>query len=550
MLMPSRWIPLFKPHPSRRELLRRQSGELPKRRQAELNRHLADCEECRQYVESTEISIEAYRSAMEDSGGRSDRMARRFALGLDAADREMQAERQTRGTLSGIPRPVWVGAAATLTLAAVVYFQFSRPPVAQASEVVERAVRAETGRRQSDVRRIEIRSRQHRVVREFSGSSAAASTVTADAQLLAAELQTISLKWDDPLSARDFQVWRSGLAQETDKVTSDDATISVTTAALGKATQERTLVVRKLDWHAVRQTITIPGDTIEIEELAALPMTRPKAVEVTGLGAAPVADAIPAGAPEPVTAKASQGIRERQVEAWTILHRLQADVNEQLAADLKGDEIEVTGVVETSNRKHQLVDALSTIEELQFAVHAADEADASPARAGQEVIVSASAARPPLLEDWLHTNFTDREERSNFTARAFGLSVGLSKRASAMAHLATQFPQQVSERLSPHAAEELRQLAGDFAQGIREGRVELAEHLAPISNVEGGSTVEGAGWQCEARAWSEASRSVGRALALLLTSHDVTDVDEKGAREMLRTGLEGLKDGACRSTNR
>jgi hypothetical protein len=147
-------------------------------------------------------------------------------------------------------------------------------------------------------------------------------------------------------------------------------------------------------------------------------------------------------------------------------------------------------------------------------------------------------------------NFTNRDERSNFTARAFNLSVGLSKRASAMAHLATQFPQKESELLSAHASEELVQLASDFQRGIREGRAALTAHLAPITDDDERSTIVAADWQCDARIWSGASRTIARALALLLSSHEDPNVDEKDARQALRRGLKGLDESSCVSANR
>jgi hypothetical protein len=488
-----------------------------------------------------ETTIEGYGSLLHNSfgAGPSDRLTETFARHLDQVDREVR-----RNPLPRISRPAWLAVAAAVPLCVVLFLQFSQPPAAQASEIVARAIREEALRPQHQVRRIEIRTRQHRIVRDYANPA-----ITGDAKLVAAVLQTVSLKWDDPLSARDFQIWRKGLADEVDKVTIDEATISVQTTARTSEAQERTLVVRKVDWHPIRQSIKIPGDTIDIEELAVAP-------EAETVAAKSVPDVkrpsvVGPATAETVTVTRPSDIRERQIEAWTILHGLEADVNEQLAPDIKDrNAIQITGVVETSIRRQQIAQALSHLESVGFAVRAADEVNLRTPPAGGDVILSAGVSHPPLLEEWLRMNFTNRDERSNFTARAFTLSVGLSKRASAIVHLATQFPQKESDLLSPHAFEELVLVARDFQRGIREERAALTAHLAPISDGEEIGVVTAVDWQCDARIWSGASRTIARALALLLSSHEDPNVDEKGARQGLRRGLEGLDESSCVSANR
>ena len=503
--MPSPWIPFFERHPKRRELLLAQSGELSERRMASLYRHLDQCEQCRRYSESAAATMNEY--ALEGApAGEPDEIAEGFARRLNEVDRELRLPVQIRRPWFRIPRPEGILAAAAVLLCVALFVRFRRPPVAQASEVVERAVQAETRRAQHVVRRIEIRTRLHRAVRDYSGSGA--RSATGDAQFVAAALQNVSLQWDDPLNARDFQAWRSGLAGEVDEVSSDAATISVKTTARAADAQERTLVVRKADWCPIRQTIRIPGDTIDIQELAVLPETAPDTVAAL-VRTPEVVSTTPV--PEPTVATLTPSSRERRIDAWAILHRLQADVNEQIAPDSKdhGD-IEISGIVETSSRKLQLADALAPVDGIRFAVRAVDEVSVSVPPSSGVIVVSSGASRPPLLEEWLRTSFTDRNRRSDFTSRAFTLSAGLSQRASAMALLAEQFPQRESEQLSPHGSEKLTQIVSDFEQSIRGQRAALSTHLAPISGDRDYAAGTGAPWRCEARTWSDGSRRIGR----------------------------------------
>ena len=181
MWTPSRWIPFSRAHPSHRELLLMQSRELSPRHLARLQRHLTECEQCRRYIESAKDAIEGYGSILEDSfaadsfvAAKSDALQDRFARRLNDRDREMDLSSRAYRPRGWMPRLAWLVVAA-LSLAAVLFVEFSQPKVAQAAEVVERAVRAGIPawpQRQS--RMIEIRTRRHRVgsrVCEFDAQS-------------------------------------------------------------------------------------------------------------------------------------------------------------------------------------------------------------------------------------------------------------------------------------------------------------------------------------------------------------------------------------------
>jgi len=280
---------------------------------------------------------------------------------------------------------------------------------------------------------------------------------------LIAEIETIfqanHLDLQRPLSADAFAEWRKTIRRKSEIIqevalpgSSANDGLKLTTIAQEpyavNAIIEATLTVRKSDWHTVAQRLKVQGENevreYELSEtghevlplhaltvfadLAPTPSPVPAIIVAASPATSPaiIAKASPPPAPPPSEAE----VKEAEVAAMYALHQARADLGEQIEVVREaGQGVIVSGLVETPERKQQLMEALrdlplvaariQTIEEETR--QAARQAAASlPARAAETVtpnetvISTASGAQAGnAFEQRLARYFAEREPEPN-----------------------------------------------------------------------------------------------------------------------------------------
>jgi len=182
----------------------------------------------------------------------------------------------------------------------------------------------------------------------------------ADVKPVVETLSVVGVDWEAPLSAASFQAWRNRQTSVRDKVTESGDLLTLTTEAPGSLVQQESLTVRASDYHPVERKIkTRSGDTIEIAELN-YAILEWNAVNQSLFEPLPQpTDTAPAFHVAAVPSEVDLDLAE--LRARLELNRLQADAGEQITVTRTNHAIEVMGVVDTDERKRQIIAALDTL---------------------------------------------------------------------------------------------------------------------------------------------------------------------------------------------
>ncbi len=257
-----------------------------------------------------------------------------------------------------------------------------------------------------------------------------------------------------PLSAAGYAGWRRRVRQQSETVTEvalpgGEAGLRLTTVAEGPfadhAIIEASLLVRRSDWHAVAQQFRVQGEgeireyelsetTYEVLPWQALTVFAELAPTPT-----PAATVLPAASPTRLPAAASPApkampteaaLKDAEVAAAYALHQAQADLGEQIeiVRDPIGEstgqpdkQLVVRGLVETKERRQQLMEALRGIPlvtaRIQTVAEAARQAATTPSSRAAEVapdsepVISATSGAPAgkAFEQRLARYFAERE---------------------------------------------------------------------------------------------------------------------------------------------
>ena len=324
-----------------------------------------------------------------------------------------------------------------------------------------------------------------------------------------------------PLSAKTYADWRKTVRMESETVTEvalpDDARqahgsgLKLTTVVArphdAGAIIAASLIVRRADWHPVAEHLTVRGENeireyelreaaYEVMPLAALTVFAAPAPTPTAV-LAPAAEVtrMPAPSPsiKPVPTEAE--LRSAEVAALYTLHRMRADLGEQIEIlrDPAG-QVVVRGLVETADRKEQLIEALrdlalvatqiQTVEEAQRAASATGPkpsaaaatispaaADPGPAGAGNRDLQQ--QAFRAALENYFASSGGASAQAigqriTELTNRTLALSEAALARAWALRRLAENPSFKQTDQLSPEAKTRLVAMLESHGTGLRE----------------------------------------------------------------------------------
>ena len=237
-----------------------------------------------------------------------------------------------------------------------------------------------------------------------------------------------------PLSAAAFAEWREGVANRRDEVQLESERIRLTTSTVPASTSDgiwqASLLVRRQDWHPVALSLsvgTLDAPTVfafrelayEVVPLEALTVfaegipPAPSDGPATGVGRedGEKGERVSAGGVAKALLPSPEALRNAEVTALFALHQMRADLGEQIEISRTERQILVTGVVQSSGRRDELIDTLRDLPLVRAEIQTLDEALASLPKATPKAPTSPSDPQLVLTESEI--DVTRGEERGD-----------------------------------------------------------------------------------------------------------------------------------------
>ena len=469
-------------------------GELAGAETAIIRAHLEACWHCRVRMEKIERAIEDlvdYRAALvipyssRRDGSRAIFIARLCQYASEFAPRPAWRNLLERlATFAGAlvaPRIAWAGALLALSLA-IFLARVAVSPTVSANAVLERARISEKMTRASVqhpvvYQKLRIHSRAGTVTRTiyrdlFSGrksESSDASQVTLTG--LQTRMQEVNVDWQDPLSIESFLAWHASVSERSDDVTrANGGLLVVHTKVLNGplSLSGVDLTLRDGDYHAIAETLRFQDENIEMSEVdfsvLAFESVDPAIFETPS---SPQPAAIPVR--PTVSAPSISDLVHAEAEARVALHMLGADLGEPIDISSDGKEVLVSGLVDTSERKQDLLQALQTIPHLRSnlvsATEAAEKTDPLALKDDKPVVAVESA---PLLERELHATFPGPEAQTKFVNDVLETAMNAAGRAWSLRRLSDRYTKDIGSRLDMPTERKVELLIRDDARLLQQ----------------------------------------------------------------------------------
>ncbi len=378
-------------HLSDGELFLRVTGDLPSRKRARVERHLQACSVCRArygdfedmfWQVATYHSNEADADKLEARMWRSRLVAQLNQMADDLPETKIVKPENTKQSVGAfLPMNPILATGLILAVASIacvfVWMRQSRPSLtsnallvrAEAWEPVASHASAPRVIRQTVKISTRKRTLKRTIYRDAQGKRMArAQRPSSDETLLQWKLATAEVIWDAPLSATSYQDWHDAQRVREDQIrhAPGDLLVLTTTTPEG-AVAAQSLTVRDTDFHPVRRTVSFrDSETVEIAELdySVLPWSpavnglfQPEA----GMSASDSIRPQPALVPLPPLPLSEEQLTEAELNARLTMNCLHADTGEQIEVVRGAHGIEVRGITDTEQRKHELESQLEML---------------------------------------------------------------------------------------------------------------------------------------------------------------------------------------------
>jgi hypothetical protein len=358
-----------------------------------------------------------------------------------------------------------LAAAACAVLAALAYYRAADRPSARTNELLEHSA----GLTLPEGRMISVRTAGRTITRP-----AVLLDATRDADPESARLRTLfvaaSYSWRDPLSARSFRAWRSGLREKRDSVSvirqqGTEDSYRVRTESPGGALRTVSLTLRAADLRPVEGTFAFDGEApLEITEV---PPAATDAVQAKP----------PAARAPPAEALATP---EDTLHVLAALDAAGADVGDpiEISEDSAHRHVVVRGNGLTPERRQLIAEALKPLPRvvLEFDSGAANPLAAQSAPAVERNSTDIPADFRRQLED----RFGGAVELQEVTDRVLESSASIVARAHALQTLATWFPPGVAVSMVDRDRELLRDLRQRHVAELRRLLTRMHGDLEPL----------------------------------------------------------------------
>lgn len=428
-------------------------GELEPVRAREVREHLDVCDECRGLLSETEHVLRSYASAWRKSAPPPPKPWANLALHMNDLDAERFQTRPRPSTHTPSQRMWWLAAAAGVAFAFVT-LRLSTEQTVSAAELLEKA-----SVNDAPAHRLLVKTRSGRFIRSAQDLGAAE---------LAAMFREANFDWEEPLQARAFATWRSGLKQREDEVRVFESATRFTgrhyrirTSTPEGKLQQVSIVIRAADMRAVEERFEFRNqEWVEISEAPPEPRQSPM----------PLAQSpSPSGAEDQTSASASDEVR-----VLLALHKIGADLGEPIEVQRAQESVVVTVLGASARREKELRDAVGGLPRAVLRFEQPQPVRAPAAGGG-------TADEPPsgALQSRLLADFGSSANVEAFINRALEQSETVLARAHAIDQAAHRFSPQ--ESLTEEDREALRSIASDHLRILREELKELKGVLEPLT---------------------------------------------------------------------
>jgi len=283
-----------------------------------------------------------------------------------------------------------------------------------------------------------------------------------DDQWLKDRLNIAGVNWDEPLSAANYRDWRDSLPVKQDVVArtgNNLLTLTTSTYTSGPVLKE-SLTVRESDFHPVERTIELRDvGAVEIAELNydVMPWGAVNQDWFEPLSGS-MSDVHPSLSVPMPRLLSDLELDSAELEARFVLNQLHGDTGEQIHVTRSASGVQVKGVVDTDQRKSQLVGRLLQVPHVHPSILSVEEIGSQPqgipSRVGQSIQAYSIEAQASPLEQYL------REKKvpvDNLSAISQSLLDNCLKVQQAQGHLvelhyrfkrASQLPEDLQSQLT------------------------------------------------------------------------------------------------------
>ncbi len=460
-------------HLSDVELTLLATGDLPSRRQARVDRHLAACSVCRarrSRFEDLFSQLIAYHSygalseKLDDNTQRSQLVARLNQMPDEAPGAEIVWPKRAKNRVRAwLPMNPILATGLLLAVASIscvfLWMQQSRLNItsntllvraeawdrvaayASATGVIRQTVKITT--RKQTLRRTIFRDAEgRRKLRE--------QRLAEDEDSLKRKLVEADISWDAPLSATSYQDWHDAQRMRGDQIqrASGDLLVLTTTIPDG-AVASQSLTVRDTDFHPIRRTVSFrDSETVEIAELdySVLPWTPATSSLFQPEEGMLVAEATrprPALVQLPSPTLTEEQLNDAELSARLTLNRLHADTGEQIEVARSPHGIEVLGITDSEKRKHELESELYMLPHVTASLSSVEELKAKPSQRGElsSVKVIEMQTQTTPLETYYLAHRRNVTLLGDLAQRLFNSAFAINLESRAIDDLQRRFPQ-------------------------------------------------------------------------------------------------------------
>jgi hypothetical protein len=436
------------------------AGELPPLLGFGARKHLAKCWHCRSRHEAFEraaMQVTKFSRYVAERipSDRERRASLLAALRLRAQQTPIQPTTssfisQSSEQAGTLMIPVLASIAIVFVATALLAWVWQRPSsVVSAAELLRRAETADQvvalGKPGVVYQKIRIITPNSSVEREIYRDSRGVRrrrSATALTEPVRTELSKAGVDWDAPLSVDSFRSWRDRQPVATDIVFKKNGNLlTLVTKVSNQWIQEESLTVRAADFHPVERTIrTNSSETIEIAELnyAVLDWSGVNEALFEPLISAPVPHLAPVVLP---ALPLSAALDSAELSVRVALNQLRADEGEQISVSRTDRSIEVKGIVETMERKEEIVNGLQLIPHVTLEVFSIPELKVPQPSdiVAQSIAVQSVDVQASALERYLTAKHHFDFSADDISRGLLEGSLGVKQNANKLTELSDRF---------------------------------------------------------------------------------------------------------------
>jgi hypothetical protein len=280
-------------------------------------------------------------------------------------------------------------------------------------------------------------------------------------------MASVGVDWEAPLSAASYREWHDRQVSVSDEVRKEDENrLTLVTKLSNGPIQEESLTVRASDFHPIERTIeTRAYGTIEIAELSYAVLDWSGVNEALFEPLTTPIHAHPALLPALPTAAE---LDSAELSARLALNRLHADEGEQISISRTDRAIEVKGVVETNERKHDIVSKLRQLPHVTAEVLSIPELQANPrdSSVAQSIRMQSVDAQPSPLEKYLDAEGNRKTELADSSQRLLDAALKVRQSAAELTTVEKKFASPQSSSRDSAFSQLTQSYAGRLLAGL------------------------------------------------------------------------------------